>query len=61
MLVKDISLAMARGGRFAMNGIDMLKVEQQRTSAQTQSNADRQNDVVAEKQQIKVAAVGGGP
>ncbi len=44
-----------------MNGIDMLKVEQQRTSAQTQSNADRQNDVVAEKQQIKVAAVGGGP
>ena len=44
-----------------MNGIDMLKVEQQRTSAQTQSNADRQNDVVAEEQQIKVAAVGGGP
>ncbi len=59
VLVKDASLTMARGGRITMSGIDMLKVEQRRTSAQT--NADRQHDVVAGKQQIKVAVVGGGP
>ena len=44
-----------------MSGIDTFKAEQRRASAQTQTNVDRQNDVLAEEQQIKVAVVGGGP
>jgi hypothetical protein len=44
-----------------MSDIDTFNAEQRRTSAQDQSNADRQNNVFAEEQQVKVAVVGGGP